>query len=530
MSVRKKMINKKMLRDIFSIPMPMAYLICVLSIVSTIACSKQKFAPMDQGSTSDQAQSTPDEEILSNFYKISSSETNFQQDILDQNKTSLSFQVQLPDGTYLNDLLQSQISIKENGVNVNGFSLTSNSQNIVQTVDIVFAVDITGSMTSTIESAKTRLVNFTKTTRDRGFHTRMCLITFGDYTVKNCDKFYDNDPNDPSTQAQVDELVSEITKLKALKGKQDPGGKDLNENPMRALIDASKAPWGTDSQRFLILITDDGFLYSPGNSGAVGALAPQYTEVMDALAQSEMKVFAATPSLAGYNKPFKGNKDIVSLSQGEFFLYSDLIKGKITLDTILNRIISRVKTTYFAEYVVEQTPSLNPSLPLNKRNIQVVLNAGISGKTIITSTQSNLPTGRPEYKKSWKLSDKKIRGNSVAVKVNNANVSSGYKIVDGSLVFDQTPDPGAKIEVQYQYADLKDSVQLKPLVLNKQEKIRQLEIYLNGKLAADGDIIFEKNLEDGWSVSPADEILSDSDPYEIQTHNGLEIKIIRKGK
>ena len=117
----------------------------------------------------------------------------------------------------------------------------------------------------------------------------------------------------------------------------------------------------------------------------------------------------------------------------------------------------------------------------------------------------------------------------MAVKINNVNVNSGYKIQNGSLVFDQTPDPGAKIEVLYQYADLKDSVQLKPLVLNKQEKIRQLEIYLNGKLAADGDIVFEKNLEEGWSVSPADEILAETDPYEIQAHNGLELKIIRKG-
>lgn len=470
----------------------------------------------------------PDQEVLSNFYKLSDSQLDFQQDSLDENRTTLTFQVLKPDGTYVTDLQASDFVVTENKVPVTQFQFSSNSQSIVQTVDIVLAVDVTGSMASTIESAKTRLINFVKTSRDRGYHTRLCLLTFGDYVVQNCNKFYDNDPSDPTTLVQVTELISEITKLKALQGSQDPGGHDWNENPMRALIDASKAPWATNSQRFVILMTDDGFLYSPGNSGEVGSLAPLYPDVLAAIASSQMRIFAATPSLAGYNSAFKGQPGIVEASQGEWFRFSDLISGQITLDTILNRILVNAKTTYSVEYVADTNSQLDPSLPLSKRKIEVTLRPGLVGTVVAQTLQSNLPDGRPSYRKDWKLTDKKIKKKSLHVKINGIEIFSGFKVEDGDLIFDIPAIKGAKITVSFEYEDIKDGLIFTPVILSANEDLNRIIVTLNGVEATPADLVFEKSLEGNWSLSPSDRVFEAQDPYQILAHKGLEFKVSRK--
>ncbi|MFN7728086.1 MAG: hypothetical protein ACK5P7_02905 [Bdellovibrio sp.] len=501
-------------------------LLTLLSVAFLCACAPQKFENLDGDSIVD----LPDplnNDVSSNFFKLSDSSTVFEQSNLDENRTSTSFQVQLADGTYVNDLRRSDLNLTENGITVNDFVLSSNSQSIVQTVDIVFAVDVTGSMTPTIESAKTRLINFVNSTRARGYHTRMCLVTFGDYTVQKCNKFYDNNPADPATETQVQELISEITKLRALKGAEDPGGSDFNENPMRAVIDSAAAPWGETSQRFMILITDDGFLYSPGNAGSVGNLAPRWNEVLAAVQTSQMKIFAATPSLAGYDKKFSGQAGLVEASGGEFFLFNNLINGSITLDTILNRIISRVKTTYLAQYTADTVPGLDPTLELSKREIKVTLRSGLTATIVSQTKQSNIPSGRPEYIKSWKLSDKAILPGSLRVKVNGNEIDEGYSVVAGSLVFLVPPVKGAKIDVSFQYASLKDALQFSPIVLNAKEDLNALSILINGVKAKGPDIVFERTLEGQWTIRPSERVLSEADSFQIRKNGGLLIKVMK---
>ena len=496
------------------------------SLLSLSACAPQQFEPVpvkdNVGLNNPQSN-----QIASNFFKMSGSQTSVDQPVLDQNQTSVSFQVKLPDGTYSNNIQTSDLVITENGLPVSQFQLSSNSQTIVQTVDIVFAVDVTNSMGPTIESAKTRLINFIQSTRARGYHTRMCLVTFGDFTIKHCNKFYDNDPNDPSTQAQMDELTSEITKLKAFLGAEDPGGLDYNENPMRALIDASNAPWGADSQRFTILITDDGLLYSPGNSGSVADLAPKYPDVMTAITNSQMKVFLAAPSHAGYNSSFQGSPSIVSKSGGQFFLYSDLIAGTITLDTILNAIISKVKTTYVAQYVSDLITGLDPSLPLAQRNIVVSLRPGMPGTVNLVSNQSSLPNGRGQYLKNWKLTDKKIDVGSLQVAVNGNPVNSGFHFLNGDLVFDVAPPAGAKITVNYNYQTIADSIQISQIILNKGETINSIAIFFNDIKATAQYVTLGVNIEGQVTIQPSAAALVEADPFKIRQYGGLNIVVQR---
>lgn len=496
--------------------------VAVMALFTLTACKAQmSFIPAP---VSEEDQFSQGAEV-NEFFKLSESEQTITQESLEENVTAISFQVRKPDGSLLNSIQGSDLVLLEELVPVNSFNLSKNTMESKEVVDIAFIVDVTGSMSATIESAKIRLINFVNRSREAGYHTRMCLVTFGDYTVRRCDKFYDNNPSDAATKTQVAELISEITKLQALKGAQDPGGKDKNENPMRALIDTATAPWATNNQRFAILITDDGFLYSPGNSGAVGSLAPKYTEVKAALASSKVKVFAATPSLAGYDKNFGSEKGIVSLSQGEWFNFADLISGKITLDTILNRILTNVNTTFTVTYVADQIPGLDPTLALELRSFQLQLKNPALGTIQNLSFNSNLPSGRADYKKEFVLSDKKIKKDSLKVKVNGLTVTNGFLLSkDGKLQFDFAPLAGSVIQVSYVYEKLKDAISLQPIVIN-QSDITAIAVYLNGLKAKTTDYSVEKTIEGLYVVSLQDSALAENDPYQIFANNGLHIDL-----
>jgi len=241
-------------------------LLLIITIAGFSACQKVKFTSLGQLPSTPQNKPLVAEEVDAAF-SMQPTTQSFTQEELEQNNSHVTFQIKKADSSLVTDLTKADFQVFENNLPITNFTLTKNSIQTAQTADIIFVVDVTGSMTSTIEAAKIKLINFIQKSRELGYHTRMCVITFGDYTVSPCNHFYDNDPQNSATETEVAELISEITKLKALKGSLDPGGSDLDENPMRALIDASKAPWQSNNQRFAILMTDAGFLYSPGHSG-----------------------------------------------------------------------------------------------------------------------------------------------------------------------------------------------------------------------------------------------------------------------
>lgn len=471
--------------------------------------------------------------LYENFFPVNTSSVSYTQPNLEENRTTITFQVRNPLGQFDSPLKESDLKLVENNKDVDKFVLTKNSTTTAHPVDILFVVDVTGSMAPTIEAAKTRIIDFIHHSRDLGYHTRMCLSTFGDFTISKCNRFYDNDPNDPATETQVAELVSEITKLKALTGINDPGGTDLDENPMRALIDASTAPWVSDTQRFTILVTDAGFLYSPGNSGAVGKLAPEYKEVVAALAVSKMKVFAVTPSLAGYNKQFGKFEGIVNLSQGEWFKFADLVSGKITMNTILNKILTSVNTTFFLNYTLNSQSVQDPTLPLSQRQINLQLNDSSLGTLLPGTITSNLPDGREKDQIAFKVTDKQIKIDQLQVWVDDVLLDSGYSYHEnGELHFDRPQKGDAKIRIQYEYADLKDSVVLQPIILvfSKKTKTQRLVLLING-IEMNADHYELVNTTDGKiSLLFKEIVFSTQDPYEIDLNRGMDVQVLLNSK
>jgi hypothetical protein len=501
-----------------------------------LSCSPVQFQDISGLSDSQLLVSQPRHElVMEKSFSPLKPEAIFQQEDLERNVTTVQFQVLDPQGRVITDFdPKSDLELREDGQLISDFDAKSESQVNQQVADIIFAVDVTGSMTPTIESAKRSLINFIRDTRGKGYKTRMCTMTFGDYTVKHCQRFYLNDPAKPESEIEVELLIKEIQELKALKGiGLDPGGSDLNENPMRALIDAAKSPWGQGHSRFVILVTDDGFLYSPGNEGSVGSLAPRMSEVHQAIEQSGMKVFAVTPDLPGYNRPFRVRENnrwvtydsIVTKSQGEFFLFSDWVSGRINLDTVLNRILRNILTTYHVSFVVDDYEELKPNLPLSQRRIQ--LKSRKSGYEIrVGSIQSNLPEGRKEYQREWVLSDHEIDPERLEVWLNGQKVQQGFKLLWNRLVWDRPPRSKSEIRVRYQHKELARDMVLEEWELPVPLRANELVLELNGERCDERCASVRYSGEGRVLVSLYPHVLHE-EQYKLSTNRELRLRVYR---
>lgn len=478
-------------------------------------------------------------------FTFSNSEATIEQNKYDENTVSVHYQVS-KDGKSVNDLSEKDFTVTENGLSVQPFSLAADVARSNEVAEIMFLVDITGTMVELIETAKLRLKEFIKSSRERGYHTRMCFATFGDYTVKKCARFFDNNPNDPSSEAQVRELLSELSKLHAYRGEgRDPGYPDLDENPMQALVDASKAPWGSDSQRFVILVTDWGFLYSPGNQGEQfkrGQIPapPTMKIVTDALKTSQMRVFAVTRTQHthkgqklvwdGYNTPFQGEESIVKTSNGEYFDFDKVMRKEITLDQILEQILKRVDTNYKITYVVDKVQGLDATLPVDRRHVDIKLNNPDAGAVKVTSVSSSMPTGRANYQQNWKVSENSIKPGSMKVYQGDKEVPPGeYTVQHGEVRFKAVPAAGTKFRLVFLYEKSDLNLRMEPISLRGQLSHSNTKVLINGIPVREEDVNFTPDLNGNTSVDlNTANITAAHDPYDIARKQGLTLRVEAK--
>lgn len=501
-------------------------LIALTGIMVLTNCTTE--APDLTGAIKPPPVAAPKKKDASNFERnffFERSEFTAQQDKYDRNEISARFRVKNNDGRSVDKLSDKDFQVTENNVPVQKFTVKAHEDKSYQVVDIVFAVDITGSMGPFIQSAKTHLSEFIRKTHPK-YHIRMCLSTFGDKIVQKCNRFYDN-----SSPAQVKEFVDQLYRLSITKGQGEyPGELDYEENSLRALIEAAQAPWNQDSQRFVILVSDADF-YSPEkpskffaeHQAREDASARSIKDVNKTVQANGVKVFTVTPSASGYNSPLAGEPDITSASQGEWFEFQKVISKQIKLDAIFDKILERINTTYLLSYVVEQNQGISPSLPLDKREIQI---SAPKGAVLVDSVNSSMPTGRPEYKKTWKVSDQALQGESVNVWVDNKKLDkSEFSIQNGEISLNETPKPGAKLRFSYFYENIEKNLPLEPLIFNGDLNHSNTKVWLNGKEARSEDVIFEKDMDGDTSVKLVNNVLGTNDPYEIRKNESLRIRI-----
>lgn len=292
-------------------------LISVGLIVSFQNCSENKISFLESASTDPLSKYELDNSgTYQTFFNYNRTKiSDLTQEDLGLNKNSLKFRIDSANPISINDL-----KFFENNTQIKKYTIDSKAENTnkLGNIDIALVIDDTGSMGSTIESVKLRLTNFVNQVYERGSNARFCITTFGDQTNKRCNKFYNINSADPSSIEQKNQLFSELTSIRA------SGGGDSPENPMRAILDTLDANWTPTNQQFLILITDASFHHA-GSPGQAGSLAPNYADVVAALNARKINIFAATPSLSGYNNAFNSYPSIVTATDGEWFLFRDLV-------------------------------------------------------------------------------------------------------------------------------------------------------------------------------------------------------------
>ena len=490
-----------------------------------ISCANEyEFAGAVEGFSGGAGESTFHE-----FYIYEPQQALFRQNTYDYNQISISFQINTLNGeatTPLDTLEASDLIVTENGQRVTNFRVSKINET-PQPVDIVFVIDETRSMTSKIEAVKKNVGLFVEQLIDVNFIGNLCLVTFNDRVQERCLNFIEDDPLTPDNE----NVSAFLTRLQAVELSH---GFDYPENQLAGLISAAEeTPWHQKAQRVAILITDAEF-NSTTSPGDAGSYARSYTDTLDAIEDSQMTVFIAGPEKPGYFSEFNGEPSIPDASNGLFFNISEVIEDNGQgLANVLSEVTSSISSLYVAEYKVEDN-NLDPSLDISER-IHTIAFVDPDNKQELTiqSAISTMPSGAPEYKTKWKLQISPTDTlRSLVVTIGNEIIEEiEYQVEDGFLVFNDPPEGGSDIRVQYEFTNMRDNMPyITPLISELPEyESFDVIVYYNDIIPEVGD--YQMNtIGDQFFLEPTENTFSNEDPYGIRKNGGLEVnfKFVQK--
>ena len=142
----------------------------------------------------------------------------------------------------LYSLKSQNIFLYENSQRIQNFVLGKDTSGGTNSEDIVFVLDVTGSMTNQINGVKNNIKEFADSLNFRGVDYRLALVTFLDI-VENV---YDFTSNVETFKGYVELQYAH-------------GGGDLPENSLDALYAASQLQYRQNAGRVIIWITDDQY-------------------------------------------------------------------------------------------------------------------------------------------------------------------------------------------------------------------------------------------------------------------------------
>lgn len=490
----------------------------VLFLLVLAACSKTEFASLSP--VQNLPQDVREDFSLNAVYPLRLVEDFFNQDQLEVSKTSIFFKVEDNNSNPVFGLQLQDFRVVENNEEVRNFRLGSSQISLGQRADIIFVVDHTASMGSTIEETKRRVGDFVTNLRQRGSDVRLCLVSFRDRTTKKCDVFVEDNPQ----TAQNENLEAFLRDMNALS--TGGGGGTLDEGQLQALMDAARSPWRGNSQRAAILLTDAGFLYSPNNQGRLGKDAPEYQAFLNVVRPSQMSIFAVAPSKRGYNSELLRLPAMTSFNGGAWFNYADMVAGRVSLASILDQIAERIGVQYVIEYDSNQNTNINPNLPLASRRIAVNLKVSSGSRILIQQTSSNFPQGRPQAKSRFRLSrEARTQTGDRQVLVNQRVLNSGFRLEKRELVFDQAPESGAQVLVRYTPENLRDAFVIQTLILPRDLEASSLFVRLNGQAVSFENLGLSRNSNGDYVFDPSSLVFREGDPFELARRRELRIEI-----
>ncbi len=158
-------------------------------------------------------------------------------------KVNLSFKVQKTEtGQLVNRLHKSNVFLYTNDDKVGDFDMMRDTTGGLNNTDIVFVLDVTGSMGNEIAAVRENIIEFADSLSYRGIDYRLGMVTFLDI-IENV---YDFTEDVQEFQMHVSEQYAH-------------GGGDRAENSLDALATACQLNFRDDAVRIFIWITDADF-------------------------------------------------------------------------------------------------------------------------------------------------------------------------------------------------------------------------------------------------------------------------------
>ena len=323
--------------------------------------------------------------------------TNDNQSDEPKRKTTINFRAfHADDGSNISDLRKQDLILKEDAVTVNNYTLSRRNKSYQPQLEIVFVIDVTTTMANEIRRVKESIIDFVNNLDSIDVETQLCLVTFSDFLEKKCDAFV-NDVASTTDNENLLQFIADIHNIVLDNSNGRGGGQYMNENSLGGLLSAAyDTPWSQDSQRMAVLITDAWFWDADGNKKldpiydgiTEGDETPSYSDVLNALNEKGVQVFAVTPDLPGFSRdydksvqvhfsPFGGwpsydqekrkkkkrgkrglEPSLVEYTGGQWFDIERLNRNEITINDIYDYIINQVQTFYRIKYLSSDNPGL----------------------------------------------------------------------------------------------------------------------------------------------------------------------------
>jgi Mg-chelatase subunit ChlD len=179
------------------------------------------------------------------------------------------------DSSFLLNLSKTNVFVYENGVSPDNISLGKDTTKGNSAVDIVFVLDVTGSMGGEIAGVQANIVQFANALSKKGIDFRLGMVTFLDY-VENVYAFTNN----------VQTFQGYVLAQSA------HGGDDSPENSLKALDTASHMPFRPNAKIKFIWITDAPY-HTQGDGTAFTTLTA--APVLKRLLSKGITVFSIGP-------------------------------------------------------------------------------------------------------------------------------------------------------------------------------------------------------------------------------------------
>jgi hypothetical protein len=242
------------------------------------------------------------------------------------------------------------IFVNENGIRVPSFSLMKDTSGGNNALDLIFVLDVTGSMGGIITSVLNNIIEFTDSLASKAIDYRLGMVTFLD-VVENIYPF-----------------TSNAIQFKGYVALQNAhAGGDAPENSLEALYQASQFSFRNNARRTIIWITD--ITYHEKNT----VTSRTKSEVINKLLENDIIVYAVGPT--SYQTDWYN--PIIEPTGGAFFA----INGNFR-DILLN--ISRLHTT--SKFLLTYT---SPNTGAGTRLVTIVVHSsGLGGSDSVSYSVS----------------------------------------------------------------------------------------------------------------------------------------------